>query len=540
MRRSHRPLDAAQGIALDQVVEARQRDQHLVGDRGEPLAQRRRLRRHVVRASGHHERRVLGGQLAEPRQGGDHPHPHQLQRLPDLQLLDVLGQVAAGHALVDVFLAGQRTELLDPRLHVVAGDPLTSGDRFQIDLVDHCFVRSDRRLWDVDSELALRLHHRDPELPLRDHLVLGRPEVTQLSRRVAPGQDIGDRGHRPQYPAHVQAESAAARWAMSVRDWAPSKEISSTPLYARSRASASESPTAVTASTRPPLVSTLRGVVGGERRPGVMDEDTLDRRLPRRDRRSGRPCAERPDSRRRPSPRSRRRLDFHRRARSCRGIRSRRHTAVHRAAGRAAPASGSVSGSPKRALNSITRVPLLVRASPAYRRPTNGMPRRASSSIAGCRTVASDFLDQSFGRPRQRRVRTHASSVGTLVAITESLEVLRRLHREHRRAVTDPEQRDLGAIQELLDHHPLARCGMREGGGAIRGDHDALARGQSVVLDDVRRTEVIQRRSCLVGIVADVRTRRRDAGGGHDLFGERLRTLDRSRLAVGPEYREIP
>ena len=46
----------------------------------------------------------------------------------DLHLLDVLGQVAAGHPLVDVLGAGERGELLDAGLHVVAGDPLARGD----------------------------------------------------------------------------------------------------------------------------------------------------------------------------------------------------------------------------------------------------------------------------------------------------------------------------------------------------------------------------------------------------------------------------
>ena len=51
----------------------------------------------------------------------------------DLQLLDVLGEVAAGHALVDVLVAGEGGELLDAGLHVVAGDPLPRLDRVEVD-----------------------------------------------------------------------------------------------------------------------------------------------------------------------------------------------------------------------------------------------------------------------------------------------------------------------------------------------------------------------------------------------------------------------
>ena len=55
-------------------------------------------------AAGHHQRRVLRGQLAEAGERGDHPDADELERLADLQLLDVLGEVAAGHALVDVLV----------------------------------------------------------------------------------------------------------------------------------------------------------------------------------------------------------------------------------------------------------------------------------------------------------------------------------------------------------------------------------------------------------------------------------------------------
>ena len=47
-----------------------------------------------------------------------------------------------------------------------------------------------------------------------------------------------------------------------------------------------------------------------------------------------------------------------------------------------------VSGSPNRALNSMTRIPAAVRARPAYSRPWYGVPRRARVSTAGWMTVA--------------------------------------------------------------------------------------------------------------------------------------------------------
>ena len=81
--------------------------------------------------------------------------------------------------------------------------------------------------------------------------------------------------------------------------------------------------------------------------------------------------------------------------------------------------SAWVSGSPKRALNSTTRVPRWVSARPAYSRPANGVPRRAISSTVGWSTVAQDLVDEVGGRPRQRRVGAHAAGVGALVAVAD-------------------------------------------------------------------------------------------------------------------------
>ena len=80
----------------------------------------------------------------------------QPERGADLQLLDVLGQVARGHPLVDVLVAGEGAELLDPRLHVVPGDPLAGGDAVEVDLVDDRLVVLDHAVGHVDAEVLLR------------------------------------------------------------------------------------------------------------------------------------------------------------------------------------------------------------------------------------------------------------------------------------------------------------------------------------------------------------------------------------------------
>ena len=88
------------------------------------------------------------------------------------------------------------------------------------------------------------------------------------------------------------------------------------------------------------------------------------------------------------------------------------------------------------------------------------------------------------------------------------------------------EQRHLGAVEVLLDHDPVAGRRVGERRVAVVGDDDALAGGEAVVLDDVRRPELVERGGGLVGGRADVRPRGRDAGRGHHLLGERLGALE--------------
>ena len=184
---------------------------------------------------------MLGGEPGEPGERGDHALADQRQRRQDLELLDVLGQVAGGHPLVDVLVPGERAELLDARLHVVAGDPLARGDAGQVDLVDDLLVGLDDAVRHVDAEVPLGLEHRDPELPLEDDLVLGRPDLGEVGAGVAGGEDVGvdDADSCGDVGAVVGAVEADQLDA----------------CVGLARASATSAPTAVTARTRPPAVT---------------------------------------------------------------------------------------------------------------------------------------------------------------------------------------------------------------------------------------------------------------------------------------------
>jgi hypothetical protein len=74
---------------------------------------------------------------------------------------------------VDVLVPGERGELLDPGLHVVAGDPFAGGDRREVDLVEDAFVVLDHPVGDRHAEVVLRAQDGEPEPALGAHLLLG-------------------------------------------------------------------------------------------------------------------------------------------------------------------------------------------------------------------------------------------------------------------------------------------------------------------------------------------------------------------------------
>ena len=97
---------------------------------------------------------------------------HEFQRAADLQLLNVFGEIAARHALVHMLVTGERVELLDAGLDVVAQHPLARGDRRQVDVVEHALVVVHHTVRHGDTQLGLRAQHRQPQLTLGDNLGL--------------------------------------------------------------------------------------------------------------------------------------------------------------------------------------------------------------------------------------------------------------------------------------------------------------------------------------------------------------------------------
>ena len=199
------PRSGYRSISSDSRVSATQR---LLGRRREPLAQRRGLRGDVVAAARHHQIAVERRALGQPRHDRDTVGVDEFQRAPDLQLLDVLGEVAARHALVHVLVAGERVELLDAGLDVVARHPLARGDRGQVDVLEHALVVGDHAVGHRDAQLGLRAQDGDPQPPLGDDLGLRRPDRHHLVAGVPIGQHIRNRhGYTAYDPAGPEAGS---------------------------------------------------------------------------------------------------------------------------------------------------------------------------------------------------------------------------------------------------------------------------------------------------------------------------------------------
>ena len=99
---------------------------------------------------------------ADARDHGDGLIPDDFQRGVDLQLLHVLGEIAAGHALVDVLVAGQCIEFFDAGLHIVAGDALALSNGFEVYVLDNGLIRANGLGGDVHAQVLLGVHHGDP------------------------------------------------------------------------------------------------------------------------------------------------------------------------------------------------------------------------------------------------------------------------------------------------------------------------------------------------------------------------------------------
>ena len=190
--RAHRAFNPAQRVPAQQLLHTFDGHQHLISGRRETFAQRRGLRCHVMRPARHHQGLVLPRARPYSRHHCHGLIAHQLQRTAYLQLLHILCEIAAGHALVNMLIASQGVELLDAGLHIMAGHPLPLRDRRQIHVVDHVLVGSDCLHRNIHPEILLGFHHGNPQLALHDDFRLRTPQFRQFRRGIAIGQYVCD------------------------------------------------------------------------------------------------------------------------------------------------------------------------------------------------------------------------------------------------------------------------------------------------------------------------------------------------------------
>ena len=164
---------------------------------------------------------------------------------------------------------------------------------------------------------------------------------------------------------------------------------------------------------------------------------------------------------------------------------------------------------------------------PAYSNPWNGAPRRASSASTGRWTASTSSLRELGADGRHGRVAPHAARVRALVPVAEALEVLRGREREGFLAGAEREERDLLALEQLLDDDRPPeglRLRKRRLDLVLRpADEDALSGGQAVGLDHARGPRLLE-----LG-------RRGDARRLHDLLREGLGALDLRRRRARAE-----
>ena len=188
--RADRALDAARRVIRDQRLEFPEGDEHVFAEHREALAERRQLRRDVVRARRDRHVARFRRALRESPNRRDRLEPNVLERTENLQLLDGFRQVARGHAFVNVLAAGERAEFLDARLDVVSRHAFPRIDGRRVDVVLHALVGLNRLLGNVQPQVALRAHHRDPKFALENDFPPRRPNVSDRLRRVALRQNV--------------------------------------------------------------------------------------------------------------------------------------------------------------------------------------------------------------------------------------------------------------------------------------------------------------------------------------------------------------
>ena len=130
-----------------------------------------------MRARGDYLALVRKRLFREQGKSGDCLRPYYFERLVALELFDALGEVAARHALVDVLKTGEAAKFLDARLDVVAGDFFALVNLVDSDVVFYSLVGVNSLLGNVEAELLLGFHDRNPQVAFEKYFSFGAPNL---------------------------------------------------------------------------------------------------------------------------------------------------------------------------------------------------------------------------------------------------------------------------------------------------------------------------------------------------------------------------
>lgn len=139
-----------------------------------------------------------------------------------MELFDILGEVAAGHAFVDVFGIGFGVKRFDAGLDVVAGDAFAFLDGGEVDIGEGGLVGGDGCGRDGQAEVDLRLHDGDPQFAFEANFAGGGPDLTDRCGGVAASEDVWDHGDSVLSGWRCKACVVKGRWARCGRgrgDW---------------------------------------------------------------------------------------------------------------------------------------------------------------------------------------------------------------------------------------------------------------------------------------------------------------------------------
>jgi hypothetical protein len=222
-----RPLDAAQRVAGEELLDPAGGLQQLLPRVGEPLAERGRLGRDVVAAAGEDQRGVLGRPVGEQRQRATHRSrtcsrerrtcscsTFSVRSREVIPLWTCSWPARAQNSSMRAFTSWRVTR---SRAAIEARSTWSTTR----------LVGLDDPVRHVDAEVALGAQHGEPQLPFEHHLALGRPQVDDRLAGVPRREDVGDahvgwsprRRRAPILPRHRPSANPRGPSGQPVASW---------------------------------------------------------------------------------------------------------------------------------------------------------------------------------------------------------------------------------------------------------------------------------------------------------------------------------